>query len=158
VLRFGGAAGLALQIRDRWRDAPLRLSLLTLAGALLAHAGSARLLVERALPTEPGPRDAALSRLVTAAERKARQHARAARIAIGFVPMQARLRYEQALAVRPADRALALELLWTSSLYSQIAIALARNPGPGDRRALAHSADALGRPARECARPEGSAQ
>lgn len=121
-----------------WDAQSLPGSMLSLAAGELALSGSAALIATyhapRAAPKTAQrsvPADGkALASTLANAERAARAHARAARIATGAVPLQAKLAYQLATAVKPATRAErldALAQLWTASLYSQLAIALARN-------------------------------
>jgi len=68
--------------------------------------------------------------LLASADRAARENARAAKIATGSIPLQARIAYQTARALRDggvADRMSALEAFWLASLYSQTAQMLARN-------------------------------
>jgi hypothetical protein len=74
----------------------------------------------------------ALRALLPAADAAARGHARAARVATGSIPAQARAAYQIARAHLDgasgvADQHAALAALWRSSAWSQMAIALARN-------------------------------
>ena len=64
------------------------------------------------------------------AERNARASARAARIATGAIPVQAKLAYQLATVLRGgslADKVDALAQFWTASAFSQTAVMLARN-------------------------------
>jgi hypothetical protein len=68
--------------------------------------------------------------MLASAERSARASARAARIATGSIPVQAKLAYQQASIARAGDlhdKLDALSHYWTSSAYSQTAVMLARN-------------------------------
>jgi uncharacterized protein len=68
--------------------------------------------------------------MLSVAERKARENARAARVATGAIPVQARIAYQNARVLREgdlADKLAALEAFWQSSAYSQTAVMLARN-------------------------------
>ena len=72
----------------------------------------------------------AFANMLTWAERRAREQARAARVATGSIPIQARLRYQVARSLAAgslADQLAALEHYWASSLFSQTAAMLARN-------------------------------
>ncbi len=121
-----------------WDAQSLPGSILALAGGELALTGSAALIATyHSLRTTPkavrhgaAADGKALAHMLANAERAARAHARAARIATGAVPVPAKLAYQLATAVKPATRAErldALAQLWTASAYSQLAIALARN-------------------------------
>lgn len=110
-----------------------------LATSQLALFRSSRLIADAALgvvrdPVTGLPTKAAhenlLVHLLTSGERAAREHARAARIATGSIPIEARIAYQDARALRDgdvADQLRALEALWRSSLWSQTAEMLARN-------------------------------
>jgi hypothetical protein len=77
--------------------------------------------------------DKAFVHLLAAAERNARASAHAAKIATGAIPVQAKLAYQLAIALRDGDlddKLDALAELWTSSAFSQTAVMLARNGAP----------------------------
>ncbi len=64
------------------------------------------------------------------AEQRTREHARAALVATGEIPLQARLHYQTARVLRDgstADKLDALAELWRASTYAQAAVMLARN-------------------------------
>ena len=72
----------------------------------------------------------AFMNMLTTAERKARENARAAKVAAGSIPVQARIAYQNARVLREgdlADKLQALEMFWAASSYSQTAVMLARN-------------------------------
>lgn len=74
----------------------------------------------------------AFANMLTWAERRAREHARAAQVATGSIPVQARLHYQIAAGLVDGeldDRLAALEHYWAASLFAQTATMLARN-GP----------------------------
>ena len=74
-------------------------------------------------------RASAVPALLTAAERKAREHAREAATAVGFVPIAARRWYQTAVALREggtADQVAALEAFWHASAASKHAVAVAQ--------------------------------
>ena len=74
--------------------------------------------------------DQAFAHMLAAAERNARAWARAARIATGAIPVQAKLAYQLATVERAGDLDDQLDALtefWTSSVFSQTAVMLARN-------------------------------
>jgi hypothetical protein len=87
--------------------------------------------------------DVHLASLLARAERAARQHAFAARVATGSIPVQARLSYQVARSLagdggpdhghaqsqgdQTGRRLRALEMYWASSVTSRLALALARN-------------------------------
>jgi len=73
---------------------------------------------------------AALRGLLANAKRTARAHARAARIATGAIPVQAKLAYQLATVDEAGsldDQISALAQLWAASAFSQTAVMLARN-------------------------------
>ena len=117
----------------------------TLAAAWLARERAAQLLAraeeaERDRWTgEPtrAPRREQLTRALAVAERAARQHAAAARVAVGHIPAAARLPHQAArvlAAGRAAERLLALELYRASSAASQraVLVALSATARPAD--------------------------
>ena len=74
--------------------------------------------------------ESAFTNMLASAERNARANARAARIAAGAIPVQAKLAYEIASSLRDGDlndKVEALGEFWTSSSFSQTAVMLARN-------------------------------
>ena len=74
--------------------------------------------------------DKAFANILAIAERTARASARAARIATGSIPVQAKLAYQNALVDKDGtltDKIDALAQFWASSAYSQTAVMLARN-------------------------------
>jgi hypothetical protein len=74
--------------------------------------------------------DQALVQMLATAERNARASARAARIATGAIPIQAKLAYQLANVERDGDLADKLDALaqyWNATAFSQTAVMLARN-------------------------------
>jgi hypothetical protein len=72
----------------------------------------------------------AFTNMLASAERNARANARAARIAAGAIPIQAKLAYQVASVERDGDlteKVDALGEFWASSAFSQTAVMLARN-------------------------------
>ena len=68
--------------------------------------------------------------MLISAERVARASARAARIATGAIPVQAKLAYQVASVQKDGDindKLDALAGFWSSSAFSQTAVMLARN-------------------------------
>lgn len=126
---------------ERAGAAPSAAALRALAGSTLAYQAAAELVARYhalGMRLEPqtgevaasAPQDRALRALLANADRRARAHARAARIATGAIPVHARLAYQQARGARGGDlgeRLDALALFWMSSAYSQTAVVLARN-------------------------------
>ncbi len=74
--------------------------------------------------------EAAFAAMLAGAERAARAHARAARVATGTIPVQARLAYQNAADARNGsrdDQLAALAQFWASSAYSELAVMLTRD-------------------------------
>jgi hypothetical protein len=68
--------------------------------------------------------------MLSSAQKKALENARAAKVATGSIPVQARVAYQNAKVLREGDlgdKLDALEAFWESSVYSQTAVMLARN-------------------------------
>jgi hypothetical protein len=132
--------GLPAALKKQWGPQSLSWALGTLAGSILSYFKTSLLISEwysldvkvdpiTGQPTAVGYEKAFIN-MLGAAERKAREHARAAKVATGTIPVQARLSYQTARVLRTgdlADRLHALELYWASSVYSQTAVMLARN-------------------------------
>ena len=133
------SSGVMADLKKEWGDKSLQWNLMSLAGSELAYAKSAELVNKYySLGVKPDASGRAtavehekafLNMLVTA-ERTARANARAARIATGAIPVQAKLAYQLAAIQREGDMQDKLEALagfWTSSSFSQTAVMLARN-------------------------------
>jgi hypothetical protein len=113
--------------------------LMMLAGNELAYYKSAELVAKYYSLSVKGAGDGkftgvehekAFINMLISAERAARASARAARIATGAIPVQAKLAYQIASAQREGDTNDQLEALagfWNSSAFSQTAVMLARN-------------------------------
>ncbi len=127
------------ELKKEWGDKSLQWNLMSLAGSELAYAKSAELVNKyyslgvkqdangRATGVE---HEKAFLNMLVSAERTARANARAARIATGAIPVQAKLAYQLAASQRDGDMQDQLEALagfWASSAYSQTAVMLARN-------------------------------
>ena len=131
--------GLPKDLATAWGDHSLAWELLSLAGSEIAYYNSAELLAKwysLGAHTDDSGHVAsvdhaqAFERMLAAAERNARANARAARIAAGAIPIQARLSYQLAMVERDGDvgeKLDALQELWWSSASSQTAVMLARN-------------------------------
>ncbi|MEZ4368540.1 MAG: S16 family serine protease [Kofleriaceae bacterium] len=133
-------SGIPSELKTAWGEDSLAWGLATLAGSELAYFKASLLIgkhyslgVENdqttGLPVSV-EHARAFDNMLATAERTARENARAARIATGAIPIQARLAYQNATALTDGDlgdRLRALEALWRSSSYSQIAVMLARN-------------------------------
>ncbi len=131
--------GLPQELKKEWGEASLPWSLLSLAGNELAYYDSASLVAKYYSlgvhtnylgKADKVEHDKAFINMLASAERSARASARAARIATGGIPVQAKLAYQIAAVQREGDVTEKLEALasfWQSSAYSQTAVALARN-------------------------------
>jgi hypothetical protein len=113
---------------------------MSLASSELAYFGSAQLIakyysldVHTDKTTGKADRvehEKAFATMLANAERNARENARAARIATGGIPVQAKLAYQLASIERDGDldeRVDALSQFWAASAFSQTAMMLARN-------------------------------
>lgn len=111
---------------------------MTIAGYMVAHHSAALLIAKYdALAihiADSGKVDAiehpeAFRNLLANAKRRARANARAARIATGAIPVQAKLAYQLAGTEETGsldDQLDALAELWTASEFCQVAVMLAR--------------------------------
>lgn len=135
--RLDAADGLQA-LKRAWGETSVGWNLLALAASEQAYFEAAALLAKHyslKVRTEGGrvtqvAHDKAFANMLASAERTARASARAARIAAGAIPVQARLAYQQARAQRDGDLNDQIEALsgfWASSAYSQTAVMLARN-------------------------------
>lgn len=133
------ADGLPKQLQTQWGEGSVAWNLLSLAGNELAYFNAAALITKyysldvhsdaTGTPVSV-EHDKAFTNMLASAERSARASARAARIATGTIPVQAKLAYQLATVERDgdlADKLNALSGYWTSSAYSQTAVMLARN-------------------------------
>lgn len=105
------------------------------ADELIAKYGALGVQLDGRPQIEPIARDRALAAMLAAAEHAARSHARAARVATGAIPVQARLAYQIALAQQDGPLAAKLDALArfrSVSAWSELAVALARNAQLGD--------------------------
>lgn len=133
------SSGVMADLKKEWGDKSLQWNLMSLAGSELAYAKSAELVNKYySLGIKPDAsgrattvdHEKAFLNMLVSAERTARANARAARIATGSIPVQAKLAYQLAAIQREGDMQDKLEALagfWTSSAYSQTAVMLARN-------------------------------
>jgi uncharacterized protein len=137
--RIDGSEGVPKQLKDTWGEQSLAWNLFNLAASQLAYASSAELIAKYySLGVHTGSDgkvqsleyDKAFTNMLALAERGARSSARAARIATGAIPIQAKLAYEVATVERDGDVVEQIEALgqfWASSAISQTAVMLARN-------------------------------
>jgi uncharacterized protein len=143
--RLGGdsadATQLPAQLKAQWGESSLPWGLLSLAGSQLAYFHAAELIAKYSSlnasvasdgsgRVEKVEHEKAFAFMLDNAERSARASARAARIATGSIPVQAKLAYQNATVERDGslgDKLGALSQYWASSAYSQTAVMLARN-------------------------------
>ncbi|HTM22087.1 MAG TPA: hypothetical protein VL172_16310, partial [Kofleriaceae bacterium] len=133
-------AGLPAQLRTDWGEQSRSWGLATLAGAILSYYKTSLLISkEYSLRVASNPftgeptgvqHQRAFDVMMTNAERKAREHARTAKVSTGSIPVAARIHYQNARVLRDSkdlgDRIRALEHFWASSVYSQAATMLSR--------------------------------
>ncbi|CAN5752854.1 hypothetical protein BH11MYX3_BH11MYX3_47140 [soil metagenome] len=131
--------GLPKELKTKWGEGSVAWALMSLAGSQLAYYHAAELVTKYyslGLHTDAMGRpdsvehDKAFTNMLATAERSARASARAARIATGGIPVQAKLSYQLATVDRDGDlgdKLSALAGFWTSSAFSQTAVMLARN-------------------------------
>ena len=125
-------SGLPAELAAAWGDDAPGTGLLQLAAAALVQREAARRLVRREAPGDHAdPLVAAqLRERLAAAQRAARARARAARVATGAIPLQAKLTYQRAALAAAGgvdDQLDALAELWTATDLLQLAIVLARS-------------------------------
>jgi hypothetical protein len=133
-------AGLPEGLKTEWGEGSIAWGLATLAGSELSWFKTSLLISkwysldvdidhDTSRPTAVGHEKAFINMLASA-ERSARENARAAKVATGSIPVQARIAYQNAKVLREGDlgdKLDALEAFWESSVYSQTAVMLARN-------------------------------
>lgn len=133
------AGGLPHELAAAWGDGSLATGLLALAGARAAYLGAARVIAKydapgaHAEPTGAGSPPQALRALLATSERAARAAARAAEVATGAIPVEARLAYQRAVveaAGGAGDPLDALADLWAATAASETAVLLARTCDP----------------------------
>jgi hypothetical protein len=145
VAKFAFQIGLfaAGQGEFHWKKDDLPMVLLTLSASIMSYLESSSVIADwysLDVQREGGVihggevkgigQEKAFINMLTQAEEKAREHANEAKIAIGQVPIQARIHYQNAKVLRDGsdkDKLDALEEFWWASAYSQIAVMLARN-------------------------------
>jgi uncharacterized protein len=137
---LGDMAGLPGTLKKEWGEDSMAWRLVTLAGSELSFYRSSALIGKTySLGVSNDPisglavsveHEKAFIHMLTSAERKARENARAAKISTGSIPIQARIAYQNARVLREGDlddKLRALEAFWMASVYSQTAQMLARN-------------------------------
>jgi len=136
----GSMGGLPQQLKSEWGDDSISWGLFSLAASELSFFRTSALISKwyslgvqndsitgRPVSVE---HEKAFINMLTWAEVRARENARAALVATGEIPVQARLRYQQARVLREgdlADKLAALEGFWAASAFAQTAVMLARN-------------------------------
>jgi uncharacterized protein len=137
--RLANQDGVIKEMRDKWGEQSLAWGLLSLAGSELAYFHSAELIAKYySLEIKKDAQgdisgvehEKAFANMLASAERNARANARAAKIATGNIPVQAKLAYELATVERDgtvSEKLDALGQYWASSSFSQTAVMLARN-------------------------------
>ncbi len=130
--------GLPQDLKKEWGEGSLAWNLMSLAANELAYFVSAELIAKHyslqvTSDIFSGPsveHEKAFANMLESAEKTARASARAARIATGAIPVQAKLVYQMASVKRDGDLGDKIEALtayWMASAYSQTAVMLARN-------------------------------
>jgi hypothetical protein len=137
--RLAYSDGLPARLKLTWGETSLAWSLMLLAANQLAYHEAAELIAKYyslgARNDTTGRisqvhQEKAFATMLESAERTARSSARAARIATGGIPVQAKLAYQLAAVQRDGDiddRIDALAGFWTATAFSQTAVMLARN-------------------------------
>jgi uncharacterized protein len=132
-------AGLPQELKTAWGEHSLAWGLLSLAGSQLAYFDASALIAKSyslGVHTDDNSKvdkieyEQAFTNMLASAERNARANARAARIAAGAIPIQAKLAYQLAIVERAGDltdKIDALTEFWAASAFSQTAVMLARN-------------------------------
>ncbi|MDQ3367615.1 MAG: hypothetical protein M3680_19510 [Myxococcota bacterium] len=127
------------KLKADWGEKSLPWNMMLLAGNELAYYKSAELVAKYYslnVKADPSGRIASVEHekafvhMLISAERAARASARAARIATGSIPVQAKLAYQIASVQREGDVSDKLDALanyWSASAFSQTAVMLARN-------------------------------
>jgi hypothetical protein len=132
--------GLPQDLKKEWGEGSLAWHLMSLAASELAYFVSAELVAKHySLQVRTDyfsgkgatvEHEKAFANMLQSAEKAARASARAARIATGAIPVQAKLVYQMATVKKDGDvgdKIDALTAYWMSSAYSRTAVMLARN-------------------------------
>lgn len=138
--QVSGMGGLPEQLKAEWKEASIAWGLFSLAASELSFFRTSMLISKwyslgvqnDSISGRPRSveHEKAFIHMLTFAEQRARENARAALVATGEIPIQSRLRYQQAKVLREgdlADKLSALEGFWAASVYAQTAVMLARN-------------------------------
>lgn len=132
--------GVPLALKKDWGGDSVAWGLLTLAAEQVAFWKASMLISqfyslrvemddETGRPTAV-EHETGFANMLSSAERKAREYAFAARAATGFIPLQARVEYQNARALVEGDvesKLASLERYWAASGYAQTAVMLTRN-------------------------------
>lgn len=139
LTKLDRSEGVLGKLKSDWGENSVQWNLMLLAGNELAYFKSAELVAKYYSLNVKGDangkftgveHEKAFINMLLSAERAARASARAARIATGAIPVQAKLAYQIASVQREGDVNDKLEALagfWNSSAFSQTAVMLARN-------------------------------
>lgn len=131
--------GLPAALKQTWGEDSIAWALFTLTAAELSFGETSSLISEYySLQTELGldgdvvsvAHPEALAHMLTWAERRTREYARAAQVATGTIPVQTQLHYqlaEQQKTGSVRDQLDALSTYWTAMQFAQTAVMLARN-------------------------------
>lgn len=139
MVKIGDNVGFIKEMKTAWGEHSLPWGLMSLAASELGYLSSIQLIAKYySLGIHTGDDNKvdkiefaqAFANMLASAERNARANARAAKIAAGAIPVQAKLSYEVAIVERDgdlSDKVDALGEFWASSYFSQTAVMLARN-------------------------------
>ncbi len=139
MTKLADGDALAKKLKAAWGEHSLAWGLMSLASSELAYYDSAELIAKYyslGIHTDDNNKvdkiefEQAFTNMLASAERNARASARAAKIAAGAIPVQAKLAYQVATLERDGDlndRVDALGQFWAASAFSQTAVMLARN-------------------------------
>ncbi|MEO6771810.1 MAG: S16 family serine protease [Kofleriaceae bacterium] len=139
MTKLADTEGLPKDLKTGWGEKSLAWGLMSLASSELAYYDSAELIAKYyslGVHTDDNNKvdkieyEQAFTHMLASAERNARANARAAKIAAGAVPVQAKLAYQVAVIERDgdlSDKVDALGEFWAASAFSQTAVMLARN-------------------------------
>jgi len=139
MTKLSDTEGLPKDLKTGWGEKSLAWGLMSLASSELAYFDSAELIAKYyslGVHTDDNNKvdkiefEQAFTNMLASAERNARANARAAKIAAGAVPVQAKLAYQIAAIERDGDLSEKVDALgefWAASAFSQTAVMLARN-------------------------------
>ncbi|MEP6861966.1 MAG: S16 family serine protease [Deltaproteobacteria bacterium] len=139
MTKLSESEGLPKDLKTGWGEKSLAWGLMSLASSELAYFDSAELIAKYyslGVHTDDNNKvdkiefEQAFTNMLASAERNARANARAAKIAAGAVPVQAKLAYQIAVIERDGDLSEKVDALgefWAASAFSQTAVMLARN-------------------------------